>query len=218
MPAVDQLLKFASWTLSDLDVIAVTRGPGSFTGVRIALTTAKTLAFAIKCAIIPLGSLEVLAGNLVPQTGLLVPVFDARKKEVFGAIYRAIGSDLSEVMPPRAADPEVFARDLRAVAADNEPVILTGSGLRPYAQVFRSVLGHQARLASAFHWQPRAAVAAFLAGLRIRAGCPFEPIDGVREYAQVNPIYCRKSEAEIGWEARTGAPFVPPPPAPLAEP
>ncbi|WEV60931.1 tRNA (adenosine(37)-N6)-threonylcarbamoyltransferase complex dimerization subunit type 1 TsaB [Streptococcaceae bacterium ESL0729] len=87
MPAIDFLLSQLDMKASDLDRIAVAEGPGSYTGLRIAVTTAKTLAYALKCELVGISSLEAIAARLSFEKGLIVPLIDARRKNVYAGAY-----------------------------------------------------------------------------------------------------------------------------------
>ena len=88
MPAIDQILKWADLTVQDLDACAVGIGPGSFTGIRIGVGTIKSLCYAVKKPIIGVSTLEAIAYNLRYTDKLICPILDARKDEVYGALFR----------------------------------------------------------------------------------------------------------------------------------
>ncbi|RKY01883.1 tRNA (adenosine(37)-N6)-threonylcarbamoyltransferase complex dimerization subunit type 1 TsaB, partial [Candidatus Poribacteria bacterium] len=87
MPAIDQMLKKAGLSIWDVDLIAVSKGPGSFTGLRVGVATAKGLAYALRKPIVGVPSLDVLAFGVKFFDGLICPLLDARRGEVYGAIY-----------------------------------------------------------------------------------------------------------------------------------
>jgi tRNA threonylcarbamoyladenosine biosynthesis protein TsaB len=103
--AIQQLTKTTGIILKDIDAVAVTAGPGSYTGLRVGMASAKGLCYALKKPLITISTLEVLAGSalqLFPDAGktvLLCPMLDARRMEVFTAVYK---NDLSIYMPPCA--------------------------------------------------------------------------------------------------------------------
>lgn len=89
MPTIDSLMKRVGWQPADLDRIVVAKGPGSYTGVRVAVTTAKTLALTLHLPLVGVSSLEVVAHNALPTTEqLIVPFFDARRGNVFAGAYQ----------------------------------------------------------------------------------------------------------------------------------
>ncbi|MGR3741387.1 tRNA (adenosine(37)-N6)-threonylcarbamoyltransferase complex dimerization subunit type 1 TsaB [Companilactobacillus sp. DQM5] len=88
LPAIDESLKKAELTMKDIDQIIVAQGPGSFTGVRIAVTTAKTLAWTLNIDLKGVSSLELIAANINKQDVIIVPYFDARRSNVFAGAYK----------------------------------------------------------------------------------------------------------------------------------
>lgn len=115
-PAVQAVMEQAGYPLSALDAVAVTSGPGSYTGLRVGLSSAKGLCFALNKPLIMVNTLEVIAAAQVTVTGnsgnnLICPMIDARRMEVFTALYNY---DLQEVMPPAALvlDEHSFAAEL----------------------------------------------------------------------------------------------------------
>lgn len=88
MPALDQLISDCQLTPEQIDRVAVSSGPGSYTGLRIGVTTAKTLAYTLNKELVGVSSLAVLAANCVGIDGIIVPMFDARRKNVYAGAYR----------------------------------------------------------------------------------------------------------------------------------
>ena len=88
LPMVESVLKCAGYTVDDVDLFACSVGPGSFTGVRIGVSTVKGLAFGKNKPCVAVSTLEALAENLVPQSGILCPVMNARRGQVYNALFR----------------------------------------------------------------------------------------------------------------------------------
>ena len=82
MPAVETVINASNWQPADLDQVVISKGPGSYTGVRIGATIAKTLAWTLKKPLIPVSSLKLIASNALSFEGLIIPVIDARRKNV----------------------------------------------------------------------------------------------------------------------------------------
>ena len=102
MPMVDDVLRAVNADGHDLDMIAVTEGPGSFTGLRIGAATAKGLSIGYDVPVMPLSTLEALAYNLVGMQGLIVPVMDARRKQIYTAVYQSTEGELHVLKEPDA--------------------------------------------------------------------------------------------------------------------
>lgn len=125
LPMVEFLLKRFDMTPDDVDLFACSAGPGSFTGVRIGAATIKGLAFSTEKPCIGVSTLEALAYNLRHVNGLICPVMNARRKQVYTALFRSENGRLERIMPDSAiAITELDA----ALAAYDEPVYLCGDG------------------------------------------------------------------------------------------
>ena len=139
LPDVDAALAEAGWALRDLGLIAVSLGPGSFTGLRVGMATAKGLAWAAELPLAGVSSLEVLAAaaKSAPSAGgLISSVLDARRDEVYGALFRTTGNgSLGERLLPDSVEvPEQWAAHVLA-AAGGEPVTFLGTGATRYSDV-----------------------------------------------------------------------------------
>src|SRR5436309_14608092 len=120
MAAIDRLLSDARWTPRDLEGLAVTVGPGSFTGLRVGLSTVKGLALALAIPVAAVPTLDAMAAML-PYAALPVcPVLDARKREVYASLYRWEDRGMSRQWDYLAISPDDLARRL------DEPVIVVG--------------------------------------------------------------------------------------------
>ena len=184
IPSVEFLLGQLKVKPEELDGLAVDLGPGSFTGLRVGLAAMKGLAFSLNKPLVGVGSLEIMAENLAAANGLLCPVLDARKGQIFTALFRAKGSG----RPERMSEDWVLApQELAARIA--EPVTLFGDGSRAYEAVFRETLGGRAQWAAPGVDAPRAFHCGRLARPRIEAGEGQDP-DGL------TPNYLRLSDAE----------------------
>ena len=104
LPMTEQLLHFCDLSLDDIDAYAVSVGPGSFTGVRIGAAAVKGLAFAKNTPCIPVPSLEALAYNLAGQCGIICPAMNARRGQVYTAVFRSDGKNLKRLYPDSALE------------------------------------------------------------------------------------------------------------------
>jgi tRNA threonylcarbamoyladenosine biosynthesis protein TsaB len=195
LPAVDRLLKQAGLAAKDLGAVAVSVGPGSFTGLRVGLATAKGLALGTGAMLVGVPTLEVLAeGYAVPDVTICA-LLDARRGEVFMALFRRVGAGgtgigLERVSPDAVLTPEAVQSVL---ARAESPVHLIGDGAVRYRERFEAMLGDRVCMTeTGLRTVPSAAVTG-LVGLRQLAG-------GKRPGAVVEPVYLRKAEAEVNWE------------------
>ncbi|MBR3894689.1 MAG: tRNA (adenosine(37)-N6)-threonylcarbamoyltransferase complex dimerization subunit type 1 TsaB [Clostridia bacterium] len=136
LPMMESLLNFFSLTADDVDLFAVSAGPGSFTGVRIGVATVKGLAFDTQKPCITVSTLEALAQNLTVTDGLVCPVMNARRKQVYTALFRAQNGSLTRLTP----DDAIAISELDTLLADfDEPVRLVGDGY----EITESLLTHE---------------------------------------------------------------------------
>ena len=131
--AIADLLQKENLTPKNLDAVAVTIGPGSYTGLRIGLATAKGLCYALNIPLITIGTLEMMAFYAIKENNeedcLYCPMIDARRMEVFAAIY---DKNLYEVIKPKALiiDLQIFEKVL-----DNKKVLFFGNGMNKYENI-----------------------------------------------------------------------------------
>lgn len=185
LSGIEWLMGEAGIGWADIDGVAVSSGPGSFTGLRIGFSTAKGLVMAAGKPLLAVPTLDALAAQLGHSGQLICPLLDARKHEVYTAFFKAAGDGtcrrLSDYM---AVSPEKLARSI------TEPVILLGDGLGPYGDLLAQELGDIAVVAPPAMFFPRAAAVGMLAVPMWRGGMFAEP-------GSVEPLYVRASEAEL---------------------
>ena len=127
MPMVDAMLKNAELTLGDMDAVAVAAGPGSFTGLRIGIAAVKGLAWAADKPCFGVSTLEAMAQNLAHMDGLLVCAMDARRNQVYNALFEAKNGVLTRLMPDRAIAVTELAEELRG---ETRRLLVLGDGGR----------------------------------------------------------------------------------------
>jgi len=174
------LLEAEGLTPADVDVIAASLGPGSFTGLRVGLATAKGLAWAAGAQLVGVSSLETLAAGVPDTDGLIAPVLDARRGEVYGALFRG----RTRLLPDSVAPPEAWATRL-AEAAGDEPLVLVGDGLARYPEALSAALG--ARLLPPPEGtpdHPSPAALARLAREQLLAGRTLDPATALPNYVR----------------------------------
>lgn len=185
MPLLDGMLKTAGLTLDDMDIIAVAQGPGSFTGIRIGVSAAKGLAWAKALPCCGVSTLEAMAYGVTDFEGVVVGAMDARRQQVYNALFRTENGCVTRLCADRAVAMELVAEELAAIP---EPKLIVGDGaelLYKHLQAF----GIPCRLASPLHRQQSAAGVA-LAAEHLAA-------QGLTCSAQeLQPVYLRLSQAE----------------------
>ena len=184
LPSIDWMLQTAGLTLQEIDGFGVTIGPGSFTGLRVGLSTVKGLAWSTKKPVVALHSLEILAHNLPDVPSFIAPMLDARKGRVFGAIYCWEKGVLHTVVSPQ--DIEM----VQLLDRDCGTVVCLGDGARKNAATLDALGTNEIHLAPVETDVPRGGVAARLAHQKLLAG---ELLDIV----SAEPIYLRASEQEL---------------------
>jgi len=177
MAAIDQLLIDAGWTVRELEGLAVSVGPGSFTGLRVGLSTVKGLALALAIPVAAVPTLDAMAAMLPYASLPVCPVLDARKREVYASLYRWDGRGMRREWDYLAVAPDELARRL------DEPVIVLGDG----ADAIRSPLAHRIQ-------PPRRGTAPAVVGA---LGLTRLAIGDTIAMADLAPIYLRPSEAEL---------------------
>lgn len=180
---VDEVLSSGGVSRKALTGIAVTRGPGSFTGLRVGIATAKGLAFGLGLPIAGVSSLRALASAHIGFKGVVAAAVDAKKNQVYAAAYSSEGYEL---IPEGAFDPGNFASRLAGTGHD---VILTGTGAGVYEEAFRKVLGAGLTLAPESAWEIDPGQVALLGYGEFIAGRDMEA-------SRLLPSYLRRSEAE----------------------
>lgn len=125
LPMAQELLKNCGVALKDVDVIAVAAGPGSFTGVRIGVSAAKGLGWALDKPCAKVSTLEAMAWNTVSLPGRLCPVMDARRSQVYNALFSSDGERITRLTPDRAIGLEELGEELKNTG---ETQILVGDG------------------------------------------------------------------------------------------
>jgi len=191
MPVIDRVFKECECGIDDLSVIAITIGPGSFTGLRIGMAAVKGLSLASGKPLVGVSTLDVLAHNISGSNALVCPLLDARKQEVYAAFYDVMGrypKRLSELM---ACSPEDFVISALKTMESNkrDRVILLGDGYYPYRDYFQQVLGSKLLSIPIQLMLPKASALGSL-GIEKAKQEKFEDVFKLR------PIYIRLSEAE----------------------
>ena len=186
---IHQALRLTSAPLNSIDLFAASQGPGSFTGLRIGIATLMGLGHALQRDVVGIDSLEALAMKAWSAPFQVGALLDARKGEVFGALFRATVSGPRRVTPNLVMSPEAFCAKI------TEPTLLLGTGVEVYRGVWERHLGNLAIFAPPWLSMPCSVEVGALAFNQASSGH-----GGPR--AALSPIYVRPSEAEINWSRR----------------
>ena len=185
MPIVEHILKNTDLSMADMDVIAVSAGPGSFTGIRIGVSAAKGLAFAADKPAVGVSTLAAMARNVAFADGLIVCAMDARRNQVYNALFEAKDGALTRLTEDRAIALAELAEELKD---DPRPKTVVGDGGRLCFD-FLSAAGISCRLAPPHLLMQNAASVALEAEALAAAG----KLVGAQE---LEPVYLRPAQAE----------------------
>ncbi|MHA7768572.1 tRNA (adenosine(37)-N6)-threonylcarbamoyltransferase complex dimerization subunit type 1 TsaB [Bacillus atrophaeus] len=185
MPAVHALLNDCDLKPEDISKVVVAKGPGSYTGVRIGVTLAKTLAWSLNVPISSVSSLEALAANGRYFNGLISPLFDARRGQVYTGLYEYKDCLLHPVLPDRNV---LLTEWLGMLKEKGQQVLFLGHDTAIHDQTIQDILAHQAVMGDTVLHNPRPSELAYL-------GAEKEAED----VHQLVPDYLRLAEAEAKW-------------------
>lgn len=193
LSGIDYMLTCAQWNRESLDLIAVAQGPGSFTGLRIGIATSKGLCVALNKPLKGASSLQVLALGAPNSSEIVVPVIDARRDEVYAAVYRySLDRTLTREQEEFVCPPSALVDRLRNVEGQ---FTILGDGARRYREVIATGLGSRAHFpGDAFNF-PHAYHLASVAREKFMR-------EGGDDMVALVPNYIRHSDAEIGFQGR----------------
>lgn len=189
MSTIDRVVRDAGLDLAAIDGFAVSIGPGSFTGLRVGLSTVKGLAFATGKPVAAVPTLRALAWNLPFSAYPVCPMMDARKNQVYAALYRYDGPALVQMMEETAISLEDLAGRIPG------QTVFTGEASSLYREDIRKAFGKGAFFAPLSSCSPSAASVAELGLAMIKSG-------GLTDPDSLTPMYIRRPEAEVAWEKR----------------
>lgn len=184
MPLVEQMLCHSEISLSDIDCFAAAIGPGSFTGVRIGVATAKALAHACNKPCVAVSTLEALANNVICFDGIISPIMDARRNQVYNALFE--GGSLNRITNDRALSIDELCAELKE---SERKVIFLGDGVSVFKEHIIGLLGDKAVFAPRMQAMNLAASVAEIGYQKFISG-------DVLSYGELSPQYLRLSQAE----------------------
>ncbi len=182
MPLIDSLLRGSGFSIGDIEKLYVANGPGSFTGIRIALSIAKSLAHALNIPVYPVSTLDALSYYGKSHAGVICPIMDARRSRVYTAVYDGFGGE--KLLEPSAL---AFQELLEILGGYKKKVLFVGDGVERYGGEINKIenmdvadIVEEYRLANS-------------EGVYMAAKAyEYKPV----VYNQVLPIYLRKAQAE----------------------
>ena len=184
LPAIHFILQTHGFKVQDIDAYALAVGPGSFTGIRIGVSTVKSLTRASGKPVAPVSGLKALALKLQGQGGrLFCPFLDAKKEEVYTALFESKGGRLEEIIPQGVYSPDDFMSRLPS----NRIIVFIGSGVRVYREKIFGYLKDKARFSSRSLFIAREVG---LLGYEL-----LKEKKGIQSW-DLEPLYFRKSQAE----------------------
>jgi tRNA threonylcarbamoyladenosine biosynthesis protein TsaB len=186
MPLVEEALDSSGLAPDQIDLFAVSSGPGSFTGLRIGISTIKGLAQALEKPVAAVPTLDALAYNIAYTDALVCPIMDARREQVYTSLYRREENGYSRILPYSAVPVEQLKKELLAF---RQPILFVGDGIPAYRNMLMEMMGASALFAPPYLAYQRASVIACLGRRYALAG---ESID----CRDLQPFYLRQSQAE----------------------
>lgn len=185
LPGIRHLLQETGIRIGQIDVFAVATGPGSFTGLRIALTTAKTLSLVTGKPLVGIPTLDVLVENVPFAEGLVCPALDGRRGEIFAALYRKDPQGHTDRFTDYLSLPPKTLMEILP-----GPALLLGDAVSVYGDRLKRECRHRISFAPPEHHFPRASVLCRLARNRLSQGGATHPRD-------LKALYARAADAEI---------------------
>ena len=193
LPMLDEIAKMTEFDLNSIDAIAVAAGPGSFTGLRIGSATAKGLGLALKKPLIAIPTVEGLAYNLYDISGLICPIMDARRKQVYTGIYRFTDHQLKVVEDQMAVPMETVIEKLNQYG---EAVTFLGDGVPVFHELIAEKMTVPYSFAPAHVNKQRAAAVATLGEIYYRQGKTETAMEHVPDYLRVSQAERERAERE----------------------
>ena len=193
MDLIDEILKRYNLTIKDVDAFAISEGPGSFTGLRIGMATIKGMAFSTNKPCISISTLDTLAYNVVNFDGIICPIIDALRDNVYTNLYKNVDGKLTAISEAACLSLTELIEDLNK---RNEKVIFVGDGVAKHRNRITEEVSNTI-FAPLNCLYPKASSLGELAIDKLNQGIT-SPLN---EFA---PVYLRKSQAETEYEKRMG--------------
>ena len=211
MPAIRDLTRQQGWAPNQIDHVYLSLGPGSFTGLRIAVAIARALHQASGCRLVGVPSLEVIGQNAPPDFAIALPLLDAKRTQIFSARFERINGTLLQTVPPALVDPQIFLQQALVRAQSLSPsapvkIALLGEGLDYHREaLFRTPMPPNIQLVELDRtlWAGQA-IAVHALGYQSALANRFS------DPATLLPLYIRLPEAEEVYRKKHGLPITDP--------
>ena len=164
VPSIKDILKKSNISLEELDGFAVGIGPGSFTGLRVGITTIKALALSLKKPIVAVFSLDIIAQNISPVSGQVCPIIDAKRGNVFSCIYESKNEKMKRLTKYSLTNIKDLLKKI------NKKTVFLGDGLIPFAKIIKKKKRGEAIFTEQKLWYPKANNLLFLAYNKFKKG------------------------------------------------
>lgn len=188
MPMLSEIVKMSETSLQEIDAVAIAAGPGSFTGLRIGSATAKGLAYSLNIPIVPVPTLAALAYNVQFFDGIICPIMDARREQVYNGLYTFINGEFTEIIGQRALAVEELITGINAEFSGKNIVFL-GDGVPVYKHIINEKLETTHFYAPSNISKQRAGSVAVLGKMYYNRNI----IETAKDH---EPVYLRLSQAE----------------------
>lgn len=186
MPLIERLLKDTEIEIKDVDIVAISKGPGSYTGLRIGAAIGKSLAHACNIPVVGVPTIDALAFNISMTGNYIVPILDARGGRVYSGIYKWERERFVIVEEQFASNIDKLVGKLETI---DKNIVLSGDGAEVHKTILKEQLGERISFVLPYNNMPRAASTAQLGYIMAKEG----KIQTAFEFA---PEYLRKSQAE----------------------
>ncbi len=186
LPMLDEIVRMVNLDLSEVDAIAITAGPGSFTGLRIGSATAKGLGLALGKPIISVPTVDSLAYNLYGTDRMVCPIMDARRDQVYTGLYEFVNDKIVVISPQKAVSIDELIDEIRSIG---KHVIFLGDGVPIHRARISERIGAECTFAPIHMNRQRAGALAAL-------GLEYYKENRVETATEHQPVYLRVSQAE----------------------
>lgn len=195
MPIIDEVFKSCELTPDDIDIYAVTTGPGSFTGLRIGISTVKALAHAAEKPVIGVSTLEALAYNMPCCRYTLCAMLDARNQNVYNAVYKWRGMQVDVIKEPEAGH---ISECIDRIRDQDDRIMFIGNGIKANRAVIEAELADKSLFAPTAYTEVSAGAVAQAAYFKA------SDEKNIKSCIDILPVYLRKPQAEREYEERNG--------------